>query len=59
MSAKIEYGTTGKPHPYHIVRPSIWPMMSAFAGMLLAVGIILFMHDDKIEAFDFGTKGIS
>ena len=58
MSAKIEYGTTGKPHPYHIVRPSIWPMMSAFAGMLLAVGIVLFMHDDKIEAFDFGTKGI-
>ena len=29
MSDKIEYDTTGKPHPYHIVRPSVWPLASA------------------------------
>lgn len=44
MSEKIEYGTTGKPHPYHIVRPSIWPMAGAFAGALLAAGMVMFMH---------------
>ncbi|HEY0901416.1 MAG TPA: cytochrome c oxidase subunit 3 [Micavibrio sp.] len=44
MSDKIEYGTTGKPHPYHIVRPSIWPMAGAFAAALLAAGMVMFMH---------------
>ncbi len=58
MSANIEYGTTGKPHPYHIVRPSIWPLCSAFAGMLLALGAIFYMHDVKIGEFSFGLKGV-
>ncbi len=58
MAAKIEYGTTGKPHPYHIVRPSIWPMMSAFAGMLLAVGAVLYMHEIKIGGMNVGLKGV-
>ncbi len=58
MSAKIEFGTTGKPHPYHIVRPSIWPLISAFAGMLLAVGMVLYMHEVKIGEFSVGLKGV-
>lgn len=58
MSENIEYGTTGKAHPYHIVRPSIWPLLSAFAAMLLAVGAVLFMHDVKLGAINFGVKGL-
>jgi len=58
MVDSIEYGTTGKPHPYHIVRPSIWPLAGAFAGMLLAVGMVLFMHDVKIGDFNIGLKGV-
>ena len=53
MSENIEYGTTGKPHPYHLVRPSIWPLAGAFAGGLLALGMVLFMHD-----FGFGDVKI-
>ena len=34
----------GPPHPYHLVRPSPWPILGAFAGGLLAVGAVLFMH---------------
>ena len=45
MSENIEFGTTGKPHPYHMVRPSIWPLCGAFAGGLLAVGAVLYMHE--------------
>jgi cytochrome c oxidase subunit 3 len=45
MSDHIEYGTTGKPHPYHIVRPSIWPLASSFAAGLMALGGIFYMHD--------------
>lgn len=56
MANNIEYGTTGKPHPYHMVRPSIWPLAASFAGMLLAVGAVLYMHDIRIGAFPIGTK---
>ena len=38
------YGSTGKPHPYHIVKPSIWPLAGSLAGGLFAVGMVLFMH---------------
>jgi len=58
MSEKIEYGTTGKPHPYHIVNPSIWPIISAFAAGLLAVGALFFMHNVKLGEFEFGYTGI-
>ena len=58
MSEEIEYGTTGKPHPYHLVRPSIWPMAGSFAAGLLAVGMVLFMHDFKMGEFALGYTGI-
>lgn len=55
MAHEIEYGTTGKPHPYHLVRPSIWPLAGAFAGGLFAIMMVLFMHNVKIgENFQFG-----
>lgn len=57
MAEHIEYGTTGKPHPYHLVRPSIWPLASAFAGGLFGLGMVLFMHDVKIAGMDIGLMG--
>lgn len=56
---QIEYGTTGQPHPYHIVRPSIWPLASSFAAGLLAVGMVMFMHDVKFGALNIGVKGVT
>lgn len=53
----VTYGSTGKPHPYHIVRPSIWPLAGAFAAGLLAVGMVLFMHEVEWQGFHFGLKG--
>ena len=58
MSDEIEYGTTGKPHPYHLVRPSIWPLAISFAAGLLAVMGVLFMHDFKWGDFSFGPGGL-
>lgn len=58
MSDHIEYETTGKPHPYHIVNPSIWPLASSFAAGLLAVGALLYMHEVKIGDMPVGFKGI-
>ncbi len=58
MAKDIEYDTTGKPHPYHMVRPSIWPLVGAFAGGLLAIGAVLFMHEIKLGALEIGLKGV-
>lgn len=44
MADFIEYTTTGKPHPYHLVRPSIWPLMASLSAGILAMGMVLFMH---------------
>lgn len=58
MSDHIEYDTTGKPHPYHLVKPSIWPLASAFAAGLLALGTIFFMHDVSISGSQIGVAGL-
>lgn len=58
MVENIEYSTTGKPHPFHIVRPSPWPLLGALAAGLLAVGALLYMHEIKIGDFAVGLKGV-
>jgi len=58
MSEHIEYSTTGKPHPFHMVRPSIWPLAGSFAGGLLAVGLVMFMHKAELHGFQIGLKGV-
>jgi cytochrome c oxidase subunit 3 len=58
MSDKIEYGTTGKPHPYHIVRPSIWPLAGSAAGAMLAVGAVMYMHKASIFGVPVHFTGI-
>ena len=58
MAEKIEYGTTGKPHPYHLVNPSIWPLVGAIAAGLLAMGAVFYMHEVKVGDFEIGLKGV-
>lgn len=58
MADMIEYTTTGKPHPYHLVRPSIWPLLSACSGGLLATGAVMYMHEVQIAGEPIGLKGI-
>lgn len=58
MAENPEYGTTGKPHPYHILKPSVLPLVAAFAAGLLALGLVLFMHDVKWGMFNVGIKGV-
>lgn len=66
MADNIEFTTTGKPHPYHIVEPSIWPLLSAIAGGLFATGVVMYMHDvhlfadpeNGVEGIKVGLNGI-
>ncbi len=42
-----EHGPGGPSHPYHIVDPSPWPLLSSLAGGLLAFGAVEYMHDGQ------------
>ena len=42
MADTIEYTTTGKPHPYHLVRPNIWPLLSSLAAGFFAVMMVMY-----------------
>ena len=58
MTEPVEYASTGKPHPFHIVRPSPWPLAGALAGGLLAVGAVAYMHEAQIAGMAAGLKGV-
>lgn len=57
-----QYEDSGIPQPYHLVAPSIMPLLGAFAAGTLAVGMILFMHKIKLVlgsfSFEFGSTGL-
>lgn len=59
MAEKIEYSTTGRPHPYHLVRPSVWPLIGAIAGGLLATFALIYMHDIAIFGIKPGLFGVA
>ena len=58
MAEDIKISSTGKPHPYHIVRPSIWPLVGSLSGGLLALGALMYMLDVSIGDMPIGFKGI-
>ncbi|NBX66987.1 MAG: cytochrome c oxidase subunit 3 [Proteobacteria bacterium] len=45
MADTIEYTSSGKPHPYHLVRPSVWPLVGSLAAGLMAILMVYFMHN--------------
>ncbi|MBS7809868.1 cytochrome c oxidase subunit 3 [Roseococcus pinisoli] len=45
MASNVE-GHAPYKHPYHLVDPSPWPLLSAFSGATLLFGIVLFAHEN-------------
>ena len=41
----IHYESSGQPHPYHIVRPSPWPLLASLSAGVMMYGIVDIMHD--------------
>jgi cytochrome c oxidase subunit 3 len=39
-----DHGHAAPKHPYHLVDPSVWPLVGAIAGGAMAGGGVLFMH---------------
>jgi cytochrome c oxidase subunit 3 len=52
------YESSGIPQPYHLVRPSPWPLVGAIAAGTLAIGGIAYMHNLSIGEFRIGFTGI-
>ena len=46
----------GKPHQFHLVKPSIWPFLGAMTAGLMMAGAVMFMHNVSIGAFHVGAK---
>lgn len=48
MTDTLQYGSTGRPHPFHIVKPSPWPLLSSLAAGALALSAVFYFHDDLL-----------
>jgi cytochrome c oxidase subunit 3 len=44
MAGTPQNGASPYKHPYHLVDPSPWPLLGAFAGGAFLFGIVLFAH---------------
>ena len=42
-------------HSYHLVDPSPWPIVGAFAALVLTFGMILWFHDVTVWVFIIGA----
>ena len=45
-------------HPYHLVDPSPWPLVTGFSALIMAVGFVIFMHEEKSLVFGIGTLAV-
>ena len=41
----VHYESSGQHHPFHIVRPSPWPMLASLSAGLTTLGAVFMMHD--------------
>ena len=51
-------GTHEQKHPYHLVDPSPWPAVGAMSAFVLAIGMILWMHDHTILVMLVGVAAV-
>lgn len=55
---KIEYVSSGVPHPYHLIRPSAWPLTGAISALLLTGGAVIKMHQGTGLMLMLGLVGV-
>src|SRR4051812_26093424 len=59
MSETVEYDLKGgKPHPFHVPHASAWPFLASCAAGLMAIGMVMFMHNASWQGFQVGAKGL-
>jgi cytochrome c oxidase subunit III len=58
MATQTEPGASPYKHPYHLVDPSPWPLLGAFSGGALVLGIILIAHNNSWWMAGIGLVGM-
>ena len=48
-----------KHHDYHLVEPSIWPLVGSFAALVMFGGLVMFMHDNEAGKWVLGLGAAS
>lgn len=48
-----------KIHPYHVVEPSVWPILTALALLVTVIGVVLKLHANFPLMWVFGLLGIA
>ncbi len=57
MASTVE-GHAPYKHPYHLVDPSPWPLVTAFSAGTMLFGIVLFAHDNIHWVLGLGILGV-
>ncbi|TCH96778.1 cytochrome c oxidase subunit 3 [Roseococcus sp. SYP-B2431] len=57
MASNVE-GHAPYKHPYHLVDPSPWPLITAFAAGTMLFGIVLFAHSNIHWVLGLGVLGV-
>ena len=47
-----------KKHDYHLVNPSPWPFVGSLSAFIMAVGAVLFFHDNGPWVMLIGLMGV-
>jgi len=57
----VHYVDSGVKQPWHLVRPSIWPLLGALAAGVMMGCLVMYMHKDQLHlgslSLDIGAKG--
>jgi len=57
MASNAE-GASPYKHPYHLVEPSPWPILAAFAAGTMLFGVIVMAHDGGKWVLGIGAAGV-
>ncbi|MEE2721740.1 MAG: cytochrome c oxidase subunit 3 [Pseudomonadota bacterium] len=57
-ASATDYDYHGHKHPYHLVDPSPWPFIGSISGLVMAVGAVLYMHEQIAWVLILGTLGV-
>ncbi len=55
---RIDTKVAGKPHPYHMVNPSPWPIMGSISALVTALGAVQFFHGASPIIMIIGLAGV-
>ena len=58
MASTSDTGHSPYKHPYHLVDPSPWPLVGAFAGAALVTGIVMIAHFGSWWLAGLGLVGV-